>query len=128
MFAWINTRIVYFHNGVRVVAIFQNHNNFPGIMPQSLATDMRRLFYSTWPPSFSSYIKKGEESDHGYRIKQTLYICIKRLCIMHILNTVNIVSHTMFGYDINIYTNAFGGYKWYQVTKQCVVPFINYMY
>ena len=25
---------------------------------QSLATDMRRLFYSTWPPSFSSYIKK----------------------------------------------------------------------
>ena len=24
--------------------------------PQSLATDMRRLFYSTWPPSFSSYI------------------------------------------------------------------------
>ena len=25
---------------------------------QSLATDMQRLFYTTWPPSFSSYIKK----------------------------------------------------------------------
>ena len=29
-----------------------------GHLTQSLATDMRRLFYSTWPPSFSSYIKK----------------------------------------------------------------------
>ena len=28
------------------------------LLPQSLATDMRRLFYSTWPPSFSSHIKK----------------------------------------------------------------------
>ena len=48
--------------------------------PQSLATDMRRLFYSTWPPSFSSHIKKGEESDDGHRIKRALYIGIKRLC------------------------------------------------
>ena len=46
---------------------------------QSLATDMRRLFYSTWPPSFSSHIKKGEESDDGHRIKRALYIGIKRL-------------------------------------------------
>ena len=51
---------------------------------QSLATDMRRLFYSTWPPSFSSHIKKevfliGEESDDGHIIKRALYIGIKRL-------------------------------------------------
>ena len=49
---------------------------------QSLDTDMQRLFYSTWPPSFSSHIKKfliGEESDGGHWIKRALYICIKRL-------------------------------------------------
>ena len=51
---------------------------------QSLATDMRRLFISTWPPSFSSHFKKevfliGEESDGGHRIKRALYIGIKRL-------------------------------------------------
>ena len=46
---------------------------------QSLATDMRRLFYSTWPPSFSSFLI-GEESDGGHRIKRALYIGIKRLC------------------------------------------------
>ena len=51
--------------------------------PQSLATDMRRLFYSTWPPSFSSHIKKGEESDDGHRIKRALYIGIKRLWFFH---------------------------------------------
>ena len=33
--------------------------------PQSLATDMRRLFYSTWPPSFSSHIKKEVLSNRG---------------------------------------------------------------
>ena len=32
---------------------------------QSLATDMRRLFYSTWPPSFSSHIKKELLSNRG---------------------------------------------------------------
>ena len=42
------------------------------------------FFYSTWPPSFSSHIKKevfliGEESDDGHRIKRALYIGIKRL-------------------------------------------------
>ena len=77
MFAGINTSIVYFQNGVIVVAIFQNHDIF-------------------------------------------------RVTV-HIFNTVNIVSCTTFGYDKNIYTNAFGGYKRYQVTKQCVVPFINYI-
>ena len=28
---------------------------------QSLATDKRRLFYSTWPPSFSSHSNRGGE-------------------------------------------------------------------
>ena len=32
---------------------------------QSLATDMRRLFYSTWPPSLSSHIKKEVLSNRG---------------------------------------------------------------
>ena len=33
-----------------------NISRITGPLSQSLATDMRRLFYSTWPPSFSSYI------------------------------------------------------------------------
>ena len=37
------------------------------------------FFYSTWPSSFSSHIKKREESDGGHRIKWSLYIGIKRL-------------------------------------------------
>ena len=40
------------------------HNSSP-IQAQSLATDMRRLFYSTWPPSFSSHIKKEVLSNRG---------------------------------------------------------------
>ena len=31
-----------------------------GVRSQSLDTDMQRLFYSTWPPSFSSHIRGGE--------------------------------------------------------------------
>ena len=64
------------------------------VAPQSLDTDMQRLFYSTWfssymqclfysmwPPSFSFYIFLiGKESGGGHRIKRALYIGIKRLC------------------------------------------------
>ena len=39
-------------------------------------------FYSTWPSSFSSHIKIGEESDGSHRIKRVLYIGIKRLCFV----------------------------------------------
>ena len=46
---------------------------------QSLDTDMQRLFYSTWPPSSSSFLIR-EENDGGHRTKRALYIGIKPLC------------------------------------------------
>ena len=65
-----------------------------GIWPQSLDTDMQRLFYSTWPPSFSFHIKKVE-SDGGHRIKRALYIGIKRLCIWQVYDSLKF-SHPFF--------------------------------
>ena len=64
---------------MRRLFIQRGHRRSLPILTQSLVTDMRRLFYSTWPPSFSSHIKKGEESDDGHRIKRALYVGIKRL-------------------------------------------------
>ena len=56
----------------------------PRFGSQSLDADVLRLFYSTWPSSFSSHIKKEllsnrGESDGGHGIKRALYIGIRRL-------------------------------------------------
>ena len=47
---------------------------------QPLATDMRRLFYSTWPPSFSSYIKKevSERPNAGNEISASEAVVVPR--------------------------------------------------
>ena len=55
------TNHLLFYNTIFYLLRMKLDWNFKLLLNKSIVTDLQHPFYSTWPPSFSSHVKKGRE-------------------------------------------------------------------